>query len=462
MEKNITQLEGCYQEIEITLTNDELQPYYEDAYKKARPHIALQGFRKGKVPMNMIKKIYGTSIEYEAQNDIISDMFAKLVNEDKIRIIGQPELHDIKKNDDKSLTFKVKYEIIPEIELNDYKNLVLDEPVHIVTDEEIQAQLDYIAVQHSTFEIAEKIENENYVVGLATYPVDFETHEPIGEIDEDEEHIYLADKTKVDPKLREQCIGRSGGDSFIYIIDNQEIKKAFHVTVNEIQKVIPAEFTEEFIKEFSDGKFSTLNELKEDIGFSIQEEWDARARQEMESQVIEQLVASHPDIIPPNAAVDIATEDLLENIKNRYNKGNKVKDDPALDEQMKATLRPLAERNVTWELIRNQIVKNEGIQIEDYDIDPIIEKEAERINSDKDALKAKVMENEQFLASILAKKAMDLILEFAETNETTFEALEEARNAGAEPMINYGNYEPDDHFDHDHHDHHDHEHNHDH
>ena len=83
MEKNIKQLEGCFQEIEITLSKEELQPHYEEAYKKARPHIVLQGFRKGKVPLNMVKKIYGKQIEADANQDIISDVFGNVAKEEE-------------------------------------------------------------------------------------------------------------------------------------------------------------------------------------------------------------------------------------------------------------------------------------------------------------------------------------------------------------------------------------------
>jgi trigger factor len=426
LEKNIKQLEGSNQEIEIKMTHDELQPYYDDAYKKARPHIELKGFRKGKVPLNMIKRLYGSQIETEAQQDIISEVFTNVTKEENIRVIGQPELHDIQKGEDKSVTFRIKYEMIPDIELKDYKNLVIDEPVHAVKDEEIEAALKNIAFQYADFEVAQKIEDENFVVGIETRELDKESKVPLVDKEPQENHMFLADPKRVDPKLKDMLIGKSGDDTFEYQPDSpneDEDAPLLQVKVNEIQKVVPKEMTPEFVEEYTKGKFDNVDDLKEEIGFNLQEQWDERSRQEMENQVVEQLVEMHPEVSAPEVAVKASMEDMLENLKRQY-QNNPEAQNLTLD-TMGESLRPMAERNVKWELIRNQIIKAENIEIEDYDVDPIIEKEAERMNQEKEKLKEMLMQNEQFLASILAKKVMDPIIEFSETNEVPFAGEEE-------------------------------------
>lgn len=457
MEKNITKLDGCYEEMEIMLNREELEPYYQDALRKAQPHIAIQGFRKGKVPMNMVKKLFGKQIESDAHQDIISDVFAKIVNEDRIRVIGQPELHDIKLGDNKELTFVVKYEIIPEVELADYKSLIIDEPVHVVTDDEIQSQLDLIATQYAAFDIDNSIKDEMYVVGIETLELDKSSKKPIDNAQAEHNHVFLKDERNLDPKLKNLLIGKNSEDVFEYQIgdetDENNESPLLQVTVNEIQKVIPAELNDEFIKDFSQGKFDNLNDFKEDIGFKLQEEWDTKSRQAMEDQIINKLVEMHPDVIAPEAAIGIASEDLLNNLKRQYG-NNKELESLTIDSEIGQSLRPIAERNVKWELIRNQIIKNENLQVEDFDIDPIIDAEVQRTQANPDALRANLMKNENFLASILAKKAMDLILEFCETNQVDFELNQ---NMNDEDDFEY--YDDEDH-DHDHHDHNHHDHKH--
>ena len=427
MEKNIKQLEGCFQEIEITLSKEELQPHYEEAYKKARPHIVLQGFRKGKVPLNMVKKIYGKQIEADANQDIISDVFGNVAKEEEIKIIGQPELHDLKMNDDESLTFAIKYEIIPEVQLKDYKSLVINEPVHAVTDDEIEQALNQIRTQYASFEVAQEVEDENFVVGINLQEIDEDTRVSIINGENRDEHVFLGDSRNLDPELKNLLIGKKGGDEFEYQIESDvpdEEEPIYKVTVNEIQKVIPAELTAEFIKEYTNDKFDSVDDLKEEIGFELQEQWDSRSRQEMESQVIEKLVEMHSEIEAPEAAVLEGMNNMLNDFKKRY------KDSPEVQkmkvEDMEDGLRYPAERAVKWELIRNQIVKAENLEVEDHDVDHIFEKEAARYKTSVDTLKATAMQNPQFLDSILAKKVMDLVLEFSETTEVPFEGDNQA------------------------------------
>ena len=92
MEKNFKELDACARELEVTLNKEELEPHYFAAYKKAQPTVDIPGFRKGKVPIKIVKERFGEAIEAEAEQDIINDEFNKIVKEDKLKVVGQRAL----------------------------------------------------------------------------------------------------------------------------------------------------------------------------------------------------------------------------------------------------------------------------------------------------------------------------------------------------------------------------------
>lgn len=419
MEKEIKQIDSSHQEMTITMSSEELQPHYDEAYKEAKKHLSMQGFRKGKVPVSMIKKLYGKSIELEAQQDIVNKVFTETVQNDNISVVGQPELANIEPSDD-GVAFTVRYETIPTFELQDFKGLTIDEPVHSVTDAEIEAEIKKITIEKADIEIAQEIENENYVVGIKIQELDKETGVPLLDKKSEEQHIFLGDK-HIMPELKNNLIGKKGGDSFKLqpLVNNPEQEqKEFQVTVQEIQKLIPAEFTDDFVKEYTKGRFDNSEDLKEEIGFQLQEQWDNRSRKAMEDQIIDQLIDMHEDIPVPESIVSSTMENMLSDLKNRY--PNQKEMENLNLENFGDNLRPTAERTVRWEMIRNKIIESEDIKVEEHDIENIVEQEANRTGKDKEEIRKLVLSNQNFLAGILHKKTLDLILDFAITEETEF------------------------------------------
>ncbi len=404
--------------MEVTLSESELQPHYDEAYRKARPDIEIKGFRKGKVPLNIIKQRYGAAIEYEAEQDIINDEFNKIMREDKLPILGLPKITDIKKESG-GIAFKVEFEVVPDFELADYKGLNIDEPVHAVSDEEIREEINKVLTHNGDFEDYEEVEDEQFVVGLKMEPADKETREPVEGEKAVDQHIYLKDHTVL-PGLKNIVLGSKLNDVFYYN-PNEDEKNApdtlYKTTVTDIQKLIPKEFTNEFVENYSKGRFKTTEEFQEELSFQMQDEWDKKTRQAVENQLIDKLVDAH-DFDPPEGIVHKVMESMVDDLKKRY--ANTPNPPEISIDRMADDLRPIAQRNVKWELIRNKIIEKEGLRVEEHDVDELAEAEAKRLNADKEAVRNIIMGNENLVSNLLAKKALDFLLDFAITNEVEF------------------------------------------
>ncbi len=423
MEKEIKLVEGCEYEMILKLGNEELEPHYEKAYKKARPHIDLQGFRKGKVPLNTVKKLFGKQIRLEADQDIVTEEFNKILQEDQIHMIGEPRLMDINKTDD-GVDYHVRYDQFPEIDLVDYSSIVVDEPVHVVDEEEIDKEVENVCRNNGEMKEDTEVKNDQYLVDIKIRKIDPESGMIlIGDAKEEETTVYLANETVL-PVLKENLLNKHTGDKFRINPskdDTHAPDQEFEVEVFGIRELVPAEWSNEFAEKYTKGKFTTTEELREEISFQIQEQWDEKARRAMEDDLVDKFVDAH-DFPLPKSIVDQVGKAMFEDIKKKYS--NQPGMDQITYEMMGHDLVPMAEKQVKWEMIRTAIVKKEEIKVEDHDIDPIVATEAEKYKTDKDTFKQRLMQNENFVMNILNKKLMDFLMDFVETNEITFEELE--------------------------------------
>ncbi|HEX9252267.1 MAG TPA: trigger factor family protein, partial [Ignavibacteriaceae bacterium] len=128
MEYNVVELNSSEKEVEIKLQYDEIQKEIEEEVRKQSKKIQIPGFRKGKVPASMLKKMYGDALEYEASEKIANSFFWKVAEENQLKPIGQPTMTDLKFEPEKELLFKVKYETIPVLNVKDYKAISFDVP----------------------------------------------------------------------------------------------------------------------------------------------------------------------------------------------------------------------------------------------------------------------------------------------------------------------------------------------
>jgi trigger factor len=319
LEKTITQLDGCFRKIEIKVPLADMERYYEDGYKKARKEAQMPGFRRGKVPMHMIKKLYGAVVEMEAQQDAINEIFPKITEEDKIAVLGQPSLTNIDKNDDE-VVFTIEYETLPEIQLKDYKSMIIDEPVHSVEDEEIEKSINNIKNENADFEPAQIIENENFVASITMTELNKETKESLADVEVQEFDLYLNDDKTI-PELKEILIKKNIKDEFEFeppLAEGQKESKLFKVVVNDIQKLIPKELTADLIKEITNNRFDNEDDLREEIGFQLQEQWDNRSREKMEMQIIQKIVEMHDNVSAPDSIVENVMKNMFDDFIKQY------------------------------------------------------------------------------------------------------------------------------------------------
>jgi trigger factor len=469
LEINILTLDGCERCAEITVTKAELEPHFEKAFLEAQPEIEMKGFRKGKVPVRLIKQMFGNAIRQETINELSNEMFFQAVKDNNIKFIGKPQLKNIDVNDD-GVKYEVVYDVMPEFELKDYRALTIDEPIHNVTEEEKEEYIYSVRASHGSVEEDTVVRNDKYIVKVNIR----ETIDNTGIVSLDsksnEQYIYMMRKD-IPNSIKESIMDKNVGDTFHYNPHSDDPKqpdKALQFEITQIQKILPIELTPEFVSDYTGGKITTIEDFKDDIGFTMQERWNEKSRQAMERQIVQKMVELHQIEVPHSVVKDAADDNFKSDMK-KYKDAQLPKD---LKDQLYQAYYKGAEGQVAWEIIKQRIIEKEDLKVEDYDIDAFAEMQAKQLNADPEFIKSRLLEqeDENYKHYILNKKVFDLILDFAITNEVPFEdeKVQEYVDDSDDYDEDYDDeddadvFYDDDEEEHEHHHDHDHDHGHEH
>lgn len=405
-------------EFEFTLKaeNSFLKPFYEKALIEVQKNANIKGFRKGKVPRQMVEKIYKPQIQADSEVDFVNDKFNEYTKENNVAVLSQPKLNDINRTEQGYISYTITFESIGDFLLPDYKDFNIYEPVHAVTEEEIENEIYKLVRANGTFEDAEQILDYDYVVGVKLKDKHHTSDSHVPE--EQETNIYLNDD-KVEKELKELLLNAKVGDNLDFESVHGDHTHQYIVIVTDIQKLIPAEFNNELVERLTNGKFLTTEDLRENIGYDIQEQWDNESRMLMEEQIVEDLVSkvemTLPDSLIERTGADLFNYDYQKSKLNYDSLNNEMKT------AINAMYAPKAESFIKWNRLKDKLVEKETIIIEDFDIQKYVDEEVERTKGDEEKVRAELYNNADFIYNLKSKKLMDLLLDFATTNEISFD-----------------------------------------
>ena len=405
MSLQVEKLEKNMAKLTIEVPAGDLEKALQNAYKKQKNKISLPGFRKGKVPRQMIEKMYGAEIFYDdAANELIPKAYAKAYDESGIDIVSRPEIDVVQIEKGKPFIFTAEVATKPEVTLGDYKGLEVDKVSTRVTQKEIDAK-----VQEEAEKNARKITVEDRSVQDGDEVImDFE-----GSVDgvafeggKGENYPLTIGSGSFIPGFEEQLIGAETEKevevnvTFPEDYHAEELKgkaAVFKCTVHEIKaKEIP-EIDDEFASEVSE--FDTLEEYKADIKAKIKEQKASEGKTKQEDQVVEQAVKNASYEIP-EAMIETQVSQMADEFAQRissqglsmeqYFQFTGMTQDKMLEE-----IRPQAVKRIETRLVLEAVVKAENIEITDEKLDEEITKMAEAYKMEADKLEEFMGEGEK-------------------------------------------------------------------
>ena len=386
MEFVVNEISQSEKEVEVTLNYEEIRNEIDNEVKKQTREIQLPGFRKGKVPKNILKQRYGNALEIEASEKVANVRFWQLAKENDFKPIGQPVITDLDFNVEKDFKFKVKYEVVPEIDVKDYKNQLIEVPEIKVKPEEVEREIYHILRSNSTNEVAEVVgDDENFLLDVELTRLNKD-----GQPDENSKlekmQIDLSNEN-VHADIKSNAKGKKVGDKFKFHFhdektiqnrDGQEEKITEHfdyeVLINEIKKIQLPELNEELIKKVTKDKISTEEELQKEIEKDIQNYYEQKIEEYTRNKLVSSIIKSN-DFTPPTSLVESILGEMVKSEEERLKQQSSKKVDT---NYLKEYLKPSALNEVKWYQIKSEIQKKENLEVTNKELEELAKQDSEK------------------------------------------------------------------------------------
>ena len=420
-EKNIVSLE-------FTVSQEEFEKAVNKAYLKAKNNINIQGFRKGKAPRHIIEKKYGKSIFYDDALDFaVQEEYPKSVEELKLDVIDSPKISIEKFEEGEDIVITAEVEVMPEVELPQYKGIEVVKTEMKVTDEDVENELKSVQEKNSR------------IVEATDRPVqngDFLTIDYAGFVGEEQFEGGTAENQSLEigsnsfiPGFEEQLIGKNKGEevainvTFPEEYQSEDLKgkdAVFNVKIHEIKtKELPV-MDDEFAKDVSE--FDTLEELKADTRNVLEQKALDQVKISNDNNVITKIV-NDTNLEIPEVLIQREIDYLGRTYEQQFRQqgfSGKEYDDLINNfvNQYKESARSQAEFNVKAELVLEALIKNEDILVTDEEFNEEVNKVAESYNVEEDRLEAfkesLIQSSKSYIDETLKKrKIIDILVENA-------------------------------------------------
>jgi trigger factor len=422
MSFTVEKLEHSMAKLTITVPAEEFDKAMVKAYNKTKGRFNVPGFRKGKVPMAFIEKMYGPAVFYEdAANDMINEYYPKEAVASELEIASQPVIDVTQIEKGKDLIFTAEVAVKPEVTLGKYMGVTVTKIDTTVTDEEVDAALEQERNNNArTVTVTDRpvaegdtavIDFEGFVDGVAFEGGKGENHP-----------LEIGSHTFIDT-FEDQLVGKNAGDEVEVNVTFPEQYQAadlagkpatFKVKINEIKAKELPELDDEFAQDVSE--FDTLAEYKESLKKNLEEKKVNEAKRTKEDEAVQKIIdKSKMDL--PEAMIDTQCETMVEEFAQRIAQSGLSMDQylqfsGLTIDGLKEQVRPEAISRIQGSLVLEQIAKEENIEVTDEDVNAEIEKMAANYGMEADKLKEYMgdAEKDSMKKELAITKAVDLVM----------------------------------------------------
>ena len=412
MEVKTTKISDCKLELSVTVPRERWDNILKSTYDKYRASVKIDGFRKGKVPLGMIKKMYGQAIEAEAADDAVKQFYVEAVDHENIDAIAPGDITEIDFGDDNPFTFKATVEIMPDIEIQGMDDLKTYLEEVDIQEDDIEAGIEVLRGEHAIISPSDDPVNEKSIVTADVQEVD-KTGVPLVSHNWKDVSIEIG-KNAFGPDVDEQLLSRSTGDQVTVSFKNENLpenepKEIFYrFDIKEIKTKDLPEIDDEFAKSIS-GDFDTVDKLRTGVKDHVIRQANSRAKVKMFNRLVEYLIENNR-IDVPQSMLEGYLEKLLANAEKN---GEKIARD-----DFKEKYEPSAIRNLKWFILRKNLIEKFNLHATEDEINVEIDKIVAESGGTKEALKSyfnNPKNKEKVVDDIEERK----VLEFIESESKT-------------------------------------------
>jgi trigger factor len=446
--------EECRREVKVEVPADEVTQATEKVIRKFQKAARLPGFRAGKVPVTIIKSRFMEDVRSEVVEALVPEYFRKAVDKEGYLPVSQPRITDLHFHEGEPLKFSAVFEVLPEIQVKDYRGLKAEKKDISVSQSEVEEALKTLQERQASYDavedrelkdgdfanisfsgrakgtkaIAEKKaelaatketgDEENKVQDAIEAAVEAESAKPV---EVDDVLVEIGGKNTV-KEFTENLRGANLGDERSFEVtypddfNDQRLAgqvMAYHVKVQGVKKKILPELNDDFAKEL--GEFATLDDLKKRIRENMEAERKHEIQHAEKDKLIDELVAKN-EFPVPQALVERQIDVRLDRgLRALAAQGMKAEDMRRMNiERLRAGQRDAAVREVKASLLLDKIAEVENLEVTEEDINKEVEAAAEQTRQPVEALRAKLTKEgslDRIKDRLRNEKALDFLYE---------------------------------------------------
>lgn len=427
MQVSVETTQGLGRRITITVAADSIESAVKKELVDVARKVRIDGFRKGKVPMNIVAQRYGASVRQDVLGELMTRNFVDAIIKEKINPAGAPDYVPGEYKEGQDFTYAVEFEVYPEVELKGLENIEVEKPVVEVTDADVDTMLDTLRKQQANW-----IESD-----AAAGPEDRATIDFNGSVDGEEfeggkasDFVLAMGQGRMIPGFEEGVVGHKAGETFTidvkfpddYHAENLKGKDAkFEIVLKKVETRELPELTEEFIKRFGveDGSVAGL---RTEVRKNMDRELKGAIRNRIKTQAIDGLVEAN-EVDVPAALVDSEIDVLRRQAAQRFG-GNEQQ---AL-ELPRELFEEQAKRRVVVGLLLGEVIRTHELKADEARVSTMIEEMASAYEDPQEVIEFysknnELMNNMRNVA--LEEQAVEAVLAKAKVTEkeTNFQDL---------------------------------------
>lgn len=441
----------CLYEVKVTIPVANERNQTDKMFDELKQGAEVPGFRKGKAPRKLLENKFSKIVRGEVEGKLVSAAFEKLVEDEKLRPIGQPKLDGLEpekeRGADEPLAFTMTFEVAPRIELGKYRGIEIERPVVHVNEKDIDGAVEEMRSRYAVFEKLDEgtaAEGDQIVIDFAG-TIDGESFAGGSAKD----YPYILGTRRFFPEFEEVLVGAAPGETktctvtFPEDYPNESIrgKKAdFSIEIKGLKRRMVPELNDEFAKKAG---FDSVNAMRSNVRERLSENSTATSDMIAQNRAVDAIIESATYEIPKSLIDDVAEDIYQERFRRQLGMRAPVAELEARAEELRRESREAAVHEIKRIVALNEIGEAEGVEVTDEDMEAEAGAMAARMGVGADVVSRHLMQEAEARSNVQSRihraKVMKLVMDNAvitdkevPEDELTEESGGNADNAGAD------------------------------
>ena len=438
MQVTVEELSSVTRKMKIVLPEKQVAKKLEKAYRKLKQDVSIKGFRKGKVPLNVLEKNYRPKVEMDVGEEMIQETYFDALQEMKLDAVAHPNIKFHNFEEDGSFVYEAEVDIRPEFELGQYKGIEVEQPEILVTDDEIDQELEKMRVQMAPLR---SVTDRGIAEGDVVL-VDFQGYhdgKPMEQVLGKDQSVDVG-SGRMGKEFEENLMGLKKGENASKetpfpaefpnpVLAGKNIE--FKIDVKDVKERVLADLDDEFAKDVGK-EFNTLAELKDHIRSEKLQQKEEGGKGDLSDKIMMKLVESHDFEVPERLVVYEAEMLVKEMDQNLQRQGLSLEATGMNRDDLAKNYRESAERRVRGDFIIKKIAEAEELKINEEDIENGFKRIAGQYNMSIDEVKKYFAKREDLLPymnELLNEKVVEFLREQADIKRVPADEGKKADNA---------------------------------